>query len=119
VEKGSLSFLTTLSCSLVYYRTDRFSFTKVFAIPSVCLMSETGLSVNDEQPPSTPQLCISIVQDYANGHSSKVAAVKSILAAFNKSSAYEDFQSDQVDAAMGMYFSMLDQHDDAQKIAAV
>jgi hypothetical protein len=75
-------------------------------------MSKTEQSINNEQPPSMPQLCISIVQDYANGHFLKVTAVKSILAAFNKLSAYEDFQPDQIDATMGTYISMLDQHND-------
>jgi hypothetical protein len=82
-------------------------------------MSEAGQSNENEQPPSTPQLCIGIVQDYTSGHSSKITIVRSILAAFNESSAYEDLDSDQLDATMGTYLSMLDQHDDARRIAAV
>jgi hypothetical protein len=82
-------------------------------------MSENGQPNENDQPPSTPQLCIGVVQDYASGHSSKITAVRSILAAFNESSAYEDLESDQLDAAMGTYLSMLDQHDDARRIAAV
>ena len=46
-------------------------------------------------------------------------SLQSSLAAFNNSSVYEDLDSDQLDAAMGMYLSMLDQHDDIQRIAAV
>jgi hypothetical protein len=82
-------------------------------------MSETGQFFNDEQPPSILQLCVGIMQDYVNGHSSKVTAVKSVLVMFNESSAYEDFQSDQINTTMGTYFSMLDQYDDTWRIAAV
>ena len=71
-------------------------------------MSEAGQSNENEQPPSTPQLCIGIVQDHASGHSSKITAVRSILATFKETSAYEDLESNQLDAAMGMYLSMLD-----------
>jgi hypothetical protein len=49
----------------------------------------------------------------------KVFAVKSILAAFDKSAAYKDMQQNQVDAAIGMYLAMLDQHDNAQSLAAI
>jgi len=82
-------------------------------------MSETEQSVNNEQPPLTPQLCIGILQDYANGHLLKVAAVKSILAALHESSAYEDFLPHQINSTMGMYISMLDQHNGGQRIVAV
>jgi hypothetical protein len=68
-------------------------------------MSEIEQLINNEQPSSTPQLCIGIMQDYTNGHSLKVAAVKSILAVFNESSAYEDFQPDEIDTAVGTYYS--------------
>ena len=82
-------------------------------------MSKIGQPNENDQPPSTPQLCIGVVQDYTSGHSLKITAVRSILAAFNESSAYEDLESDQLDTTMGTYLSMLDQHDDAWRIAAV
>jgi len=82
-------------------------------------MSEAAQPNENEQPPLTPQLCIGVVQDYASRLSSKVTAVKSILAAFSESSAYGDLNLDQLDAAMGTYLSMLDQHDNTQEIAAV
>src|SRR5882762_2981185 len=58
-------------------------------------MSETGQSLENE-PPSTPHLCMDIVRDYGKDLFSKVFAVKSILAAFDESAAYEDMQQSRL-----------------------
>jgi hypothetical protein len=81
-------------------------------------MSKTGQSLENE-PPSTPQLCMDIVRDYSKDLFSKVFAVKSILAAFDESAAYEDMQQSQVDAVIRRYLAMLDQHDNTQSLAAI
>jgi hypothetical protein len=81
-------------------------------------MSETGQSLENE-PPSTPHLCMDIVRDYGKDLFSKVFAVKSILAAFDKSAAYEDVQQSQIDAAIGTYLAMLNQHDNTRSLAAI
>jgi len=85
-------------------------------------MSETiqsTSSINNELPPSTPQLCMGVVHDYEKQGLSKVAAVKSILAAFSESAEYEHTPPDQIDAAVDTYIAMLDQHDNARSHAAV
>jgi hypothetical protein len=83
-------------------------------------MSETGQSIENELPLSTPQLCMDIVRDYSKELLSKVFAVKSILTAFDKSAAYEDdMQQNQIDAAIRMYLAMLDQHDNAWGLAEI
>jgi hypothetical protein len=81
-------------------------------------MSETGQSLENE-PPSTPHLCMDIVRDYGKDLFSKVFAVKSILAAFDESAAYEDMQQSQIDGAIGTYLAMLDQHDNMRSLAAI
>jgi len=82
-------------------------------------MSESGQSADNDHAPSTPQLCMDIVRDYAKELFSKVVAVKAILAAFDESGAYEDVEQDQIDTAIGTYIAMLDQHDDIQRLAAI
>jgi hypothetical protein len=82
-------------------------------------MSDSGQSTENEQPPSTPELCMDIVRDYGKELLSKVVAVKSIIAAFDESSAYADISQDQIDAAIGTYISMLDQHDSTRSLAAL
>ena len=81
-------------------------------------MSETGQSIENE-PPTTPQLCMDIVRDYGKGLFSKVFAVKSVFAAFDESAVYEDMQQSQIDAAIGTYIAMLDQHDNSRSIAVI
>ena len=82
-------------------------------------MSESGQSADNDHAPSTPQLCMDIVQDYAKELFSKVVAVKAILAAFDESGAYKDVEQDRIDTAIGTYIAMLDQHDDIQRLAAI
>jgi hypothetical protein len=59
-----------------------------------------------------------IVRDYGEESYSKVAAVKSILAAFSESIQYEDTPQDQIDVAIGTYIAMLDEHDNSRRLAA-
>ncbi|KIM71960.1 hypothetical protein PILCRDRAFT_93647 [Piloderma croceum F 1598] len=59
-------------------------------------------SINNELPPSAPQLCMGIVCDYEKQGLSKVAAVKSILAAFSESAEYEHTPPDQIEAAVNI-----------------
>jgi hypothetical protein len=81
-------------------------------------MSETQSGIENEQPPSTPQLCMGTVRDYGNDEISKVAAVKAILAAFTESSEYDNTPQDKLDSVIGTYIQMLDQHDNSRRIAA-
>src|ERR1700729_1121114 len=81
-------------------------------------MSRTASSSQNEHPPSTPQLCMDIVRDYGTEGYSKVAAIKSILAAFSESIQYEDTPQDQIDAAVDTYIAMLDEHDNSRRLAA-
>jgi hypothetical protein len=60
-----------------------------------------------------------IVRDYEKQGLSKVAAVKSILAAFSESAEYKHTPPDQIEAAVDTYIAMLDQHDNTQSHAAV
>jgi len=60
-----------------------------------------------------------IVRDYGKGDYSKVAAVKSILAAFSESIQYENTPQDQIDTAIHTYIAMLDEHDNSWRDAAV
>jgi len=82
-------------------------------------MSRTAASSQNEHSPSTPQLCMEIVHDYGKGDYSKVAAVKSILAAFSESIQYENTPQDQIDTAIHTYIAMLDEHDNSWRDAAV
>ena len=60
-----------------------------------------------------------IVRDYGKGLFSKVFAVKSVFAAFDELAVYKDMQQSQIDAAIGTYIAMLDQHDNSRSIAAI
>jgi hypothetical protein len=82
-------------------------------------MSQDGEPLTEnEQPPSTPQLCMEIVRDYASDEISKIVAIKSIFAAFFESADYEHTPSDNTDAAIATYVAMLDQHDNTRVRAA-
>ena len=82
-------------------------------------MSRTASSSQNEHPPSTPQLCMDIICDYGTEGYLKVAAIKSILAAFSESIQYEDTPQDQIDAAVDTYIAMLDEHDNSWREAAI
>jgi hypothetical protein len=58
------------------------------------------------------------VRDYGNDKISKAAAYASILAAITESEDYEEAPQNQLEAAIGTYLTMLDQHDDARKDTA-
>ena len=81
-------------------------------------MSDNGQSTENE-PLSTPQQCMDIVQDYSKDLFTKFTAVKSILMIFNKSTANRAVQEYQADTTIGTYIAMLDQHDNAQSLAAM
>src|SRR6202050_4167724 len=100
------------------YHTNSFWTDSVFAIP-LYLMSEASKPAENDQPLSTPQLCIDIVRDYAKELFSKVVTVKSILVAFEESSAYQNVQQDQIDATIGTYIAMLNQHNATQRLATI
>jgi nucleoid DNA-binding protein len=59
-----------------------------------------------------------IVRNYGKESYLKVAAVKSILAAFSESIQYEDTLQDHIDAAIDIYIAMLDEHDNSRRLAA-
>ena len=77
-------------------------------------MSQFG----NEQPPSTPKLCMQTVHDYALDKFSKVDAIRAIFAAFSESAKYQETPTDKVDAAIGMYLAMFNQHDSSRQISA-
>ena len=81
-------------------------------------MSDNGQSTENE-PLSTPQQCMDIVQDYGKDLFTKVTAIKSILAIFDKSTANGAVQEHQADTAIGTYLAMLDQHDNTRSLAAM
>ena len=60
-------------------------------------------------PPSTSELCFSLVKGFAKGSISKTEAIQEIIEAFRESSAHEDATPVQVQAAISTFISMLDQ----------
>ena len=77
-------------------------------------MSQFG----NEQPPSTPELCMQTIHDYALDKFSKVDAIRAIFAAFYESAEYQETPTDEVNAAIGTYLAMFDQHDSSRQISA-
>jgi hypothetical protein len=82
-------------------------------------MSEASHTLDDEQVPATPQLCMQTVQDYRRDKLSKVMAVRDILSAFRKSEAYANTSQDDLDSAIGMYVAMLDPHDASRQTSVI
>ena len=76
------------------------------------------LQIGDEQPPTTPQLCMQTIHNYALDKFSKVDAIRSIFAAFYESAEYQTTPTDEVDAAIRTYLTMFDQHDSSCQISA-
>jgi hypothetical protein len=58
------------------------------------------------------------IRDYAKDKFSKVVAVRAIFSAFFKSSEYEETPQNELDTTIGMYISMLDQHDASRQVSA-
>ena len=94
-----------------------FALNSISTIPSYLMSSINGPNEN-EQAPTTPQLCMEIVQDYEKGAYSKVLAIKNIIEAFTKSDAYQNISPDETDTAVETYLAMLDQHSSSRTIAA-
>ena len=67
-------------------------------------MSQFG----NEQPPSTPELCMQTVHDYALNKFPKVDTIQAIFAAFYESAKYQETPTDEVDAAIKTYLTMFD-----------
>ena len=64
-------------------------------------MSQDGEPlIENEQLPSTPQLCMKVVWDYASDKISKVMAIKSIFATFFISAEYDHTPSDKIDTTI-------------------
>jgi hypothetical protein len=82
-------------------------------------MSQDGKPLIRNEPPSTPQLCMEVVQDYASNKITKVMAIKSIFATFFKSAEYDHTPLDKIGIAIATYMAMLNQHDNTQVHAAV
>ena len=72
----------------------------------------------DERAPSTPELCMQTVRDYAQDKFSKVDAVRAIFSAFFESAEYENTPQNELDAAIGTYLAMFDQHDSSRQASA-
>ena len=73
-------------------------------------MSKSVFS-EDERAPSTPELCMQTVRDYAQDKFSKVDAARAIFSAFFKSAEYQNTPQNELDVAIGTYLAMFDQHD--------
>ena len=58
------------------------------------------------------------IHDYALDKFSKVDAIRAIFAAFYESAEYQETPTDEVDAAIGTYLAMFDQHDSSRQISA-
>ena len=58
------------------------------------------------------------VKDYALDKFLKVDAIRSIFAAFYESEEYQSTPANELDAAIGTYLAMFDQHDTSQRISA-
>ena len=70
-------------------------------------------NLGNEQAPSTPELCMQMVEDYASDKFSKVEAIRSIFAAFYESAEYQNTSPDELNTAIGTYLAMFDQHDES------
>ena len=75
-------------------------------------------NLGNEQAPSTPELCMQTVEDYASDKFSKVEAIRSIFAAFYESAEYQNTSPDELNTAIGTYLAMFDQHDESRRISA-
>jgi len=72
----------------------------------------------DEQVPSTPELCMQTVEDYALDKFSKVEAVRAIFSTFYESAQYENTPQNELNATIRTYITMFDQHNASQHISA-
>jgi len=82
-------------------------------------MSKASRTLDKEQVPATPQLCMQTVQDYRRDKLSKVTAVRDIFSAFRESEAYANTSQDDLDSAIGTYVTMLDQHNASRRTSAL
>jgi hypothetical protein len=73
-------------------------------------VSEASRTLDEEQVPATPQLCMQTVQDYRRDKLSKVTTVRDIFSAFHEPEAYANTSQDDLDSAIGTYVAILDQH---------
>jgi hypothetical protein len=80
-------------------------------------MSESGFS-EDERAPSTPELCMQTVRDYAQDKFSKVDTVRVIFSAFFESAEYQNTPQNELDVAIGTYLTMFNQHDSSRQTSA-
>jgi len=80
-------------------------------------MSESGFS-KDERAPSTPKLCMQTVRDYTQDKFSKFDAVRVIFSTFVESAEYQNTPQNELDAAIGTYLTMFNQHDSSWQASA-
>ena len=70
-------------------------------------------NLGNEQSPSTPELCMQTVEDYASDKLSKVEAIRSIFATFYGSTEYQNTSPDELNTTIETYLAMFDQHDES------
>jgi hypothetical protein len=58
-----------------------------------------------------PELCMQTIEDYTLDKFSKVDAIQVIFSTFYESADYENTLQNELDAAIGMYLAMFNQHD--------
>lgn len=68
--------------------------------------------------PTTSELCLNLVEEFAKGNISKAEAIQEIIGAFRESSAHENVTSSQVQSAIAAFVSMLDQAQSSREDAA-
>ena len=66
-------------------------------------------SPNKTKSPSSTQLCIDLVSEYAQGNITQTEAAHEITKAFRESSTCDDITPEQVEAAIASFIVMLDQ----------
>ena len=66
-------------------------------------------SPNKTKSPSSTQLRIDLISEYAQGNITRTEATREITKAFRESSTHDDVTPEQVEAAIASFITMLDQ----------
>ena len=75
-------------------------------------------SPNETKSPSSTQLRIDLISEYAQGNITRTEATREITKAFRESSTHDDVTPEQVEAAIASFITMLDQAHSSRANAA-
>ena len=75
-------------------------------------------SQSETKLPSSTQLCIDLISEYAQGNITQTEATHEITKAFGESSVHNDVTLEQVETAITSFIAMLDQTHSSQVDAA-